>query len=173
MLFKYHGVNIMRKTLGIALIFLLGLSELASGQVAEDIFKSLKKVEEKTLTGISYQDYPQVLSEAKTEVNKFLESNEARQNPQFAKHIKMAMDYYMVAKEVWDIKFNCKDDYVMEIIDINNNCGRAIKRLYPNARAEVLPGHFGPVYAISNVLRNIFNDASKELNKAKEILKAN
>ena len=162
----------MRKTLGIALIILLGLSELALGQTGMDAFKSLKKVEAKIESGVSYQDYPQVLADAKHKVDMFLESSEAKKNPQFAYHIKTAMDYYMTAEDIWDIKFNCKDEFVMEMIGINSNCGRQIKRLYHNSKAEILPGNLGPVYVVSNVLRNIFNDASKQLKKASEILKS-
>lgn len=162
----------MRKTLGIALIILLGLSELALGQTGKDAFKSLKKVEAKIEAGVSYQDYPQLLADAKHEVDMFLDSSEAKKNHQLAHYIKMAMDYYMTADEIWDIKFNCMDDYVMERIDINSNCGRQIKILYHNSKAEILPGNLGPVYVVSNVLRNIFNDASKQLIKASEILKS-
>ena len=162
----------MRKMLSIALIILLGLSELALAQTAKDAFRSLKKVEARIETGVSYQDYPQVIANAEKEVNMFLKSDEANKNPQFAKKIKTAMDYYMTAMEIWDIKFNCFDDYIMEIIVINNKCGMEIKRLYPNSKAELLPGNFGPVYVVSNVLRSIFNDASKELKKASEILKS-
>ena len=162
----------MRKIFAFAFIILLGISELALGQTANDTLKSLQKIEAKIQTGISYQDYPQVVAEVNNEVNMFLESNEAKKNPQFARNIKMAMDYYMTAKEIWDIKFNCMDDYVMERIDINSNCGRQIKILYHNSKAEILPGNLGPVYVVSNVLRNIFNDASKQLIKASEILKS-
>ena len=112
------------------------------------------------------------IADAEKEVNMFLKSNEANKNSQFANKIKTAMDYYITANEVWDIKFNCLDDYVIEAIVINNKCGRTIKRLYPNSKAEILPGNFGPVYVIADVLRSIFNDASKELKKASEILKS-
>jgi hypothetical protein len=168
----YLGANIMTKILGIALIILLGLSELALGQTAKDAFKSLKKVEAKIQSGISYQDYPQVLADAKIEVNMFLKGNEANKNPQVAKYIKTAIDYYIIANNIWDIKFNCMNDFVMEAIGINTNCGRSIKKLYTNSRAELLPGNFGPFYIVSNVLRNIFHDASIELKKASEILKS-
>jgi len=162
----------MRKTLGIAIIILLGLSELALGQTGMDAFKSLKKVEAKIESGVSYEAYPQVLADAKQKVDMFLESSKAKTYPQFAYHIKTAMDYYMTAEDVWDIKFNCKDEFVMEMIGINTNCGRQIKRLYHNSKAEILPGNLGPFYVISNVLRNIFNDASNQLKKASEILKS-
>jgi len=162
----------MRKILGIALIILLGLSELALAQTAKDTLKSLRNIEARIQTGVSYQDYPQIIADVNRGVNMFLESNEARKNPQFAKNIKMAMDYYMTAKEIWDIKFNCMDDFVLEAIAINNNCGREIKKLYPNSKAEILPGNLGPVYVISNILRSIFNDASKELKKASETIKS-
>jgi hypothetical protein len=172
MLLKYLGGNIMRKTFSMALIILLGLTELALAQTANDVFKSLKKVEAKIEAGVSYQDYPQVLAKAKKEVSIFLESKEAKKNPQFANNIKTTMDYYMTANEIWDVKYNCKDDYVMDIIKIDNNCGRTIKRLYHNAKAEIIPGNLGPVYIVSNILRNIFNDASKELKKASVMLKS-
>jgi len=163
----------MRKILGIGLIIFLGISELALAQTAKDALKSLKNIEARIEVGVSYQDYPQIVAEANREVNMFLDSNEAKKNPQLAKNIKMALDYYITAKEIWDIKFNCMDDFVLEAIGINNNCGKAIKRLYPHSRAEILPGNLGPVYVISNVLRSIFNDASKELKKASEIIKTN
>jgi len=163
----------MRNILGITLIILLGLSELVLAQTAEDTMKSLKNIEARIETGVSYQDYPQLVANANREMNIFLGSNEAKKNPQFAKSIKKAMDYYLTANEIWDIKFNCMDDFVLEAIAINNNCGRMIKKLYPNSKAEILPGNLGPVYVISNVLRSIFNDASKELKKASEILKSN
>ena len=162
----------MRKTIGIALIILLGLCELALGQTGKDAFKSLKKVEAKIESGVSYQDYQQVIADTKHEVDMFLESSEANKNHQFAYHIKTSIDYYMTAENIWDIKFNCQDDIVMEIIGVNSNCGRQLKRLYPNSKAEILPGNLGPVYVVSNVLRNIFNDASKQLKKASEILKS-
>jgi hypothetical protein len=162
----------VRKLLGITLIILLGLSELALGQTAKDAFDSLRKVEIRIQAGVSYQDYPQVIANAEKEVNMFLESNEANKNPQFLKSIKTAMDYYITAKRIWDIKFNCSDDFVMEIIGVNHKCGKEIKKLYPNSRAEILPGHLGPAYVVSHVLRNIFNDASKELKKASETIKS-
>ena len=162
----------LRKTLVIALIILLGLSELALGQTGMDAFKSLKKVEAKIESGVLNKDYPQVVAHAKQKVNMFLKSSEAKNNHQLAYHIKTAMDYYMAAEDIWNIKFNCMDDFVMEIISINSNCGMQIKRLYHNSKAEILPGNLGPVYVVSNILRNIFNDASKQLKKASEILKS-
>ena len=55
----------LRKTLVIALIILLGLSELALGQTGMDAFKSLKKVEAKIESGVLNKDYPQVVANAK------------------------------------------------------------------------------------------------------------
>jgi hypothetical protein len=162
----------MRKTLGIAVIILLGLAELALGQTGMDAFKSLKKVEAKIESGVLYEDYPQVIADVKPKVDMFLKSSEAKTYPQFAYHVKTAMDYYITAGDIWNIKFNCMDDFVMEAISISSNCGRQIKRLYHNSKAEILPGNLGPFYVISNVLRNIFNDASKQLKKASETLKS-
>jgi hypothetical protein len=168
---KYLGGNMMRKMIGIALIALLGFSGAAFGQTAQDAFKSLKKIDKLTQTGIAYQDYPQILADAKKEVDLYLKSNTAKKNPQLANNIKTAMDYYITAKEVWDIKFNCKNDFIMEAIGINTDCGKALKRLYHKSKAEILPGNLGPFYVVSNILRSIFNDASHELTKASKIMK--
>ncbi len=160
----------MKKIFSMALIIFLGLPGMAVAQTGKEALKSLKKVEAKIEVGVSYQGYPEVLSDAKDGVDLFLQSSEAKKSSKFTYHIVTAMDYYMTAEEIWDIKYNCKDDFVMEIIEINSTCGRQIKKLYHNARAEILPGHLGPAYVISNVLRNIFSDASKELKKASELL---
>jgi hypothetical protein len=162
----------MRKVLSITLIILLGLSELSLGQTAEDAVKSLKKVEGRIQTGVSYQDFPQILADATKAVNVFLKSNEAKDNPQLAKYIDTTLSYYTHAKEIWDIKFNCKNDFVMEAVGINTNCGKEVKRLYPNSRPELLPGNLGPFYVVSNVLRSIFHDASNELKKVSKTLKS-
>jgi len=162
----------MKKILGLTLIILLWLPALALGQTAEDAVKSLKKVEASIQTGVSYQDFPQILAAAKKAVNMFMESNEAKKDPQFAKYIETIINYYTNAKEIWSIKFNCKDDFVMEAVGINTDCGKEIKRLYPNSRPELLPGNFGPFYIVSDVLRSIFHDASKELKKASKIVRS-
>jgi hypothetical protein len=160
----------MRKIIWITLIIFLGLSGLAFGQTAKDALESLKQIEVKIETGVSYEDYPQVLAKAQKEVNMFLKSNEAKKNPGVTKDIKAALDYYVTANKIWDIKFTCKDDYVMEAIGINTKCGIEIKKLYYKSKAELLPRHLGPFYIVSHVLRNIFYDASKEIKKASELL---
>jgi hypothetical protein len=168
---KNLGGDSMRKMLCLAFIILLGFAESALGQTAQDAFNSLKKIDAMIQTGVAYQDYPKILAGAKKEVDMFLESNEAKKNPQFARNIKTTLGYYFTAKEIWDIKFDCMDDFVMEAIGINNKCGKEIKRLYPKSKPEILPGNLGPYYIVSNVLRNIFNDASKELTKASDSMK--
>lgn len=162
----------MKKLLSATLIIiiLMGLSGVAFGQSAKDAYKALKKVEARVEAGVSYKDYPPVIADAKSEVNMFLEGKEAKKNSQLAEHIKKAMDYYMTAGNIWSIKFALSSG-TLDTPGTDNEYGRAVKRLYPKAKSELAPSGEGQVYRISNVLSQIWGDASKELKIASEYLK--
>lgn len=161
---------LIKKLLAVILIVLFGSVGLAYGQSAKDTYKALKKVEARVETGVTYKDYPQVISDAKAEVNIFLEGKDAKKNPQLAEHIKKAMDYYTTAGKIWSIKFALSSG-TLDTPGTDNEYGRAIKRLYPKAKAEMSPSGEGQSYVISNVLSQIWVDASKEIKKASEYLK--
>ena len=88
----------MKRTLAVFLVMLFWSVGLAYGQSAKEAFKALKKVEARVETGVSYKDYPQVIADAKAEVNMFLEGKEAKKIPQFTEHIKKAMDLIHLEK---------------------------------------------------------------------------
>jgi hypothetical protein len=75
---------------------------IASGESTVKAYMALKKLEAKCETGISYKDYGPVLGDTKFEVNMFLESSAAKENPELTNSIKVAMDHYEFAMLVWN-----------------------------------------------------------------------
>lgn len=178
-----------RLCLFLVLIFLMSYG-IAHAQTAKEAYKALKKVEARTETGISYKEYPQIIADAKVEVDGFLETKEANKKEKFANHIKKAMDYYLLAGNIWRIEFSNIEPE--NTITANSQEGKLIAKLYPKARAElikrpregdIIPSlqkefesyrlRKGPVYYIPEILKNIWADASKELKAASEFLKSN
>jgi len=172
----------MKKMLSVILIMLFGSVGLAYGQSAKEAFKALKKVEARTETGVSYKDYPEVISDAKVEVDGFLRSKEAKKNSEVAEHMKKAMDYYLLAGDIWRMKFNRGN--ANDLIYPDTDEGRLVAKLYPKAkpRGSKLPAGVRstpemersmarPVYFIPEILSNIWGDATKELKMASEYLK--
>ncbi len=169
----------------LSLLFVFNLTQSnVWAQSAKDAYKSLKKLEARTATGISYKDYPQSVAEAKVEVDMFLDGKAAKKNPPFSDHLKKAMDYYLVAIKIWDIKFGFEGRST-DIVAQNSPMGKTIKSLYSKARAEIpkdppgvqpplrlqqMRSQMGPVYFIPEVLTAIWKDASKEIKLASEYL---
>jgi hypothetical protein len=85
----------------IIITFIFSIPNNASGQSSKDVYKALKKIEANVQTGLSYNDYRRELGDAQFELNLFLESKEARQQPQLALHMKKAMIHYLNAAKVW------------------------------------------------------------------------
>jgi hypothetical protein len=169
----------VRKLLSLTLIIIIGIPGISFAKSAKEALKELKKIEARTETGISYRDYPKVLADAKVEVNEFLESKEAKKKPQLAEHIKKALDYYLIAGDIWNIKF--MRGRPNDIIPTNSSEGKIIYKLYPKAKSHLpkapsgvrtTPGlerfisQSGPDYYIPEVLNDIWGDASKEIKKA-------
>lgn len=65
-----------------------------------------KKLDSRVGTGISYRDYPQVLSEAKFAIETFIASPAGKANKKIADLLAEALWDYKVAHDVWRIKFN-------------------------------------------------------------------
>ena len=80
---------------------ILGISN-ASGQTGNDAVKALKKIEAKLAYELSYKDYIESLSQAKVEVDLFLDSKEAQKNPQMASLIKKVFINYNNVLKVWE-----------------------------------------------------------------------
>ncbi|MFH1035614.1 MAG: hypothetical protein V1806_13985 [Pseudomonadota bacterium] len=83
-----------RTVFGLFLLVFLFLAPSAQAETAKDAIRALKKLEARTEAGISPRDYAPALGEAKFEVNLFLESQEAKQQPELAAVVIRVMEYY-------------------------------------------------------------------------------
>lgn len=81
------------------------IERAASIAAAKDALKGLKKLQVRVETGVSYRDYPTVLSDAKFEVRQFNDSPGAKQLPEFSAAINSAIRHYERAQALWAYKF--------------------------------------------------------------------
>ncbi|MHB8067360.1 MAG: hypothetical protein ACYDIC_05610 [Desulfobaccales bacterium] len=91
----------MKRMLALILVVLFGSVGLAYGQSAKDAVKALKKLEAKVESGMSYQKYREALGDTNAEVKLFLESKNAKKNPELANSIKKIMGNYQDAADLW------------------------------------------------------------------------
>lgn len=72
---------------------------------AKAAIKALKKVENRVEVGVSYRDYPSILSDATDAVREFQESKYAKLFPEANVGITEALKHYRVALTLWQDKF--------------------------------------------------------------------
>lgn len=143
------------------------------GESAKEALRGLKKLEARCESGISYRDYGPALGEAKFEVNLFLESQEAKENPELTKAISKAMNHYETAQTVWKQKFDGK--YAELRFTPSSAMGGIILEDYPelnkdsNLGGALLTSGNLTVIMIDVTLSHIWEEASKELKSATEI----
>jgi hypothetical protein len=153
---------------------LLLFPPLTFSQSAKEALIALKKLEARCEAGISYRDYSPALGEAKFPVNLFLESSEAKENPDLALSIKTTFNHYDIAKMIWEYEFPYYEDYYNYVF-VNSEKGQLFLKLYPNleidrkyiyveGRGSVKEGE--QYIVISSAVRTIWAEASKELKKA-------
>lgn len=80
----------MKRIFALMLVVLFGLVGLAYGQTAKDAYKAVKKAELKA-TGAN-RDFDNAIADARTELDLFTGSKEAKKNPEFTKHIVLALE---------------------------------------------------------------------------------
>lgn len=135
--------------------------KLAKAQIsAKDTYKSVRKLQTKIETGISYQNYSPALADAKFEVSLFAESSAAKEFPEFTTHLKNAMVYYDTANTVWQIKFDSHSKFVEDSNTVN-----ALMAIYPKLeRIENIGLH------IDSSISALWGAASEEIEKATKLL---
>jgi hypothetical protein len=191
---RRHKMKRIIFVLSVLFLIILSYSGISIGKLSNDTYLALKKLEAKTQVGISYKDYKVFLGDTKFAVNVFLEGKGARVNPQFSEHIKRAMEFYEKAGEIWDIKMKTiKNPDKYDGIFSDTEPGRLIKTIYPKAKEKIyhdeitLPNIDSmksnprntkwetfkfqtPTYYITEVINEIWKDASRELKKASYLL---
>jgi hypothetical protein len=161
----------MKRFLIISLMvcFTAMLASQAHCQSAKEAMKALKKMGVRVEVGVSYQDYSPLISDCKVEVDSFLESRAAKKSPEAALHIKKAIDYYLLAKRLWDIKFEFSPP--LDLIAVDSPGGGFVRKIYPEAKSSKIPPQENlrdplSYYFIPEILNDIWVKASKEAAKA-------
>ena len=164
----------------ILLIIISFLSKPAYSQTAEESYRALKRIHSGIQTGIFYRDYLNVVAEARTKVELFLESSESKKQPEIAESIYRILWHYDNAVKVWGIQFEQKGKYA-EFIKRDSDMGKTIDKNYPEYvqfANEVIESHKGKTkkaeqlykdfykkyYLITSILKyGIWPKASEEL----------
>lgn len=136
---------------------------------AKDVLKSLKKLETRVETGVSYRDYPSVLSDAKFEVKTFLGSEYSKELPEFTTAVTRAIEHFDAALSLWSHKFEGGRvrDYIMPLWDREKAVVEDLFSDYPSLRRTAWDGK--GLY-IDPALSVIWGAASKKIQKSTSLL---
>jgi hypothetical protein len=95
---------------GTYLVILVGKVRGTQAELKKSInaLEALKKLEARTRVGINYRTYMDTLGSVKFEVDKFLEDEQAKSNPEMAKLFKQVMIHYENAGDCWKRKIESK-----------------------------------------------------------------
>jgi hypothetical protein len=160
----------MKKYLAVfCVIFILIIApSLVFGQSAKEAVVAFKKLQNKIETGISYRDYSPAVADAKFPAKLFLESAEAKKEPDLAESLSKIANHYDSAIAVWEYKFSgdrdCPSGWICEPILSN------VKKIYPDAPSHIAGYTRKPYMEISEVLLFIWGKASDELKMASNLL---
>jgi hypothetical protein len=166
----------MKKLLGIALIFLIGLTGAAFGQTARDAIEALQKLSSRCETGISYKDYSAAVGKTNFNVKSYLENPESNKNPKLKESIQKTWGHFLMAKEAWDLRFARVGVAVIpELLTpgkgfTGQSDAEAMSKLisiYPELSQKRLSG--GSL-ALTDVVQVAWSYGAKELNFASRLL---
>lgn len=82
-------------------IIILFIPALVFSQSVKDAYKSLKKLQLQTETGINYKDYKNAFIDAKLEFEMFISAKGESPNLLLVKHLKRALQAYETANDIW------------------------------------------------------------------------
>ena len=90
------------------LIILMPITTFA--QSSKDAYKSLKKIQMEIDKGLSYKAYRDMIVDAKSKVDLFIKSTEAKDNKKLARNFKTILNTYESARDIWTMKFERYDN---------------------------------------------------------------
>jgi hypothetical protein len=146
---------------------------------AKKILQVVKRLQTRVETGVSFRDYPNLISDPKFEVQTYLSENN-NEIPEFASNIKKAIGYYDGASSIWNLKFRNSSGRFSEITCSSSEEGiinRVIDNEYVSKTANLMCGQGMLIdYAValawrkasqsiqeaSNVLQKITSDLNKQ-----------
>lgn len=127
---------------------------------ARDALKSIRRLQTKVQTGISYRDYSPALADAKLEVSMFVESSSGKKFPEFASLLSRAISHYEVANTLWKIKFTGRYPWLTDKEAI-----KSLMAMYP----EIAASKEERVHIVETMMR-IWGAASKDIDQATKLL---
>jgi len=100
---RCKGTFVSRLFIAAVLVVLLGgcRHSMQSNPQANDALLALKKLQAKTETGIAYNEYLSALGDANFAVKSFLDSEDAKSQPDLSSSLQEAIKWYRAASEVW------------------------------------------------------------------------
>lgn len=72
---------------------------------AEKVLQIIKRLQTRVETGVSYRDYPALISDPMFEVKNYIRENQPNEIKEFAKPALRAVAYYDIAGTIWGFKF--------------------------------------------------------------------
>ena len=146
-------------------------------RAAKNAIRSLKKIENRVKIGVSYRDYPAVLSEAVDAVREFQDSKNSDLYPMVSFALSKSLGHYKMALIVWQEKFQnrtARDDVV--IMDSSIRLINKLREDYPNIDEAIYidNGLMGATkrFVYSVALSLIWAEASKSVAGASRSIEA-
>jgi hypothetical protein len=160
----------MKKT--VVIVFMLIVSILFSvpayAQSAKEAVFGLKKLQARCQAGIAYRDYSNALADAKFPVNLYMESSDAKKNPELTDSINKVMGHYEYAGTLWNSKMlGLTIDEKYGFFTVDSKRGREISSLYPQASQALTDKKDS--YFLDGLLPIIWGAASQELENATKL----
>lgn len=155
------------------IVFLVYTPSPSSAQTAGAVVASLKQLQAKIDNSISYSDFGPALSEAASPVRSFLDSPDARGNPELAEVLSRILQHYETAREIWAERYagremadSIKDGYLRNSYHRCVNDYRA-----PSASSRhILTGEMTYTVEIADCLSRIWAKTAESLSKASGLL---
>ena len=142
-----------------------GCSDGKPGKLAKDAYLSLKKIEAKTETGVTYPEYVQAVGEAKYTVNIFTENKGDKDFPNnlIKFSILEVMQKYLVVGAIWSNKIQSGSS----VIHADSNLYHMIAESCPKIKEDAMSinsWHYGFIEG-DEAMKTLWKDASSDLKK--------
>jgi hypothetical protein len=111
----------------ISILFIIGLSDVRTyAQTAKDVYKSLARIDETTLSGIDFEEYSRLVIHAMTE-QKVFKIYGGKDNPKTVDIFQRIIDKHSLLREYWS---SIKDKNISE----RERLFKQIQEIYPEIK---------------------------------------
>lgn len=151
------------------LLMILLVPATLHAETAKDAIQALKKLQMRTETGVSYREYPSILSDTKYTVKMYVESPEGALNSELSKLLLEPLNHFESALTIWKDKFstnkgNCPSNWLCDD-DIY-----AVTKVYSDAPVHIA-GYTKIKYLdIDETISFLWAKGKKDIDKASLLL---